>query len=675
MNLRFNRGRLFAAAGGILFAVALLLGLLWAPIQRAFYEAGFDAATGARLTIGALQRDGASTTLTNVTVKTPDGSALFAIRRIRITRTGARARVAVEAPAGTVELGHDTLHQLKRLLRGVAFASGTSNVAASIVDGSLRIARSGSAAAPVQIDGFAGSIETKDGVPAIDGSAQAASDGVQSALTVSGGHAHVAQLALASLAALLPPSSLTITGGTAHDLDVTWTNGLSGSIGISGARGSYAQHAFRGMHGTVLVAADGLATRTLAGLADEIPLTISGELHDVRSWNAALRTGTPALRSLARAYEMIAPTQHLHYIKLETTAPGVTYAQYAMVLDDLPRVVQFVTIDPHEKTLHFDTALSGNHLISSGERTSDMGIRTHAVAGLNGDYFDIGATYQPQGMLIKGGRIFRGPVNREALIIDRDNNVYFSEFHLQGSVTIGTRTLAVTQYNDWPLGLVTIVTPDFGRTLPAENGVRFLSLRYVRADMYRVTGITRDALPSPIAFGVAIGPDVKDLTLPHLGDIVRLHYGIAPFVKHAVAGIGGGPLLLRNGQWFEDPDAPAPDERDVRWPVDALGIMSDRSLIMVAVDGRHPDRSVGMTRPEFGKLLQDLGVTDAMALDSGGSVTLVARSPGERDVSLHNVPSDDSAERYVSNALFLYSSAPAGSLLQNGTTASASLSN
>ncbi len=328
-------------------------------------------------------------------------------------------------------------------------------------------------------------------------------------------------------------------------------------------------------------------------------------------------------------------------------------------------MVQFVTIDPREKTLHFDTALSGDHLISKGERTSQMGVRTHAVAGMNGDYFDIARTYQPQGMLMHGGRLLRGPTNRQALIIDRDNSVHFDEFHLQGTAQIGGRTFRVTQYNSWPLGYVTIVTPDFGSDALAEPGVRYLQLQYVRRDRYRVVAVARDSVPVPVHFGIAIGPDVKGVTLPAPGQEIRLSYHIDPQVNHAVAGIGGGPLLLRNGQWFEDPDAPAPDERDVRWPVDALGVLADQTLIMVAVDGRHPERSIGMTRPEFGKLLQDFGVTDAMALDSGGSVTLVARAPGDADLSVRNVPSDDSAERYVSNGIFVYSSVPVGNLLQS----------
>lgn len=656
--------------------LALLFGVLSGPVQRAMLAFSFNAVSGAQIQIGGMSKHGGTTDLSDVTITGPAGSGTFTVKQLTVTKNAAGPHVLAVQPSGSLVFGHETLRKLRRLAAGLGLLAGASpaSVTLEIRDGSMQIAREGSAAPPFTISSFNGTLQNAPSLD-IEGSATAGPADNLQPVTFAGGHARAAQLALAPLAALLPPSAVSVESGIAHDLDISWANGPSGTIGISGLNGSYGAHVLHALHGTILFSPNGMASHQLSGFIDNVPLQIAGEVHDVRNWNDALRNGTRGLRGLARSYDLIAPTDRLRSIKLEATAPGITYAQYEMLLDDLPRAVQFLTIDPHEKTLHFNTALSGNHLISKGERTSDMGIRTHAVAGLNGDYFDIAATYQPQGMFMMNGRLVRGPVDRQALILDRDNNVYFSEFHLDGSLQVGARTLKVTQYNDWPLGYVTIVTPDFGQSLPPAPGVRFLSLQYLRGDRYRVTAIKSDAPPEPLTFGVAIGPDVKGLKTPEIGSVVHLHYAIDPPVKHAVAGIGGGPLLLRNGQWYEDPHAPAPDERDVRWPVDALGVLADRSLIMVAVDGRHPERSVGMTRPEFGKLLQQLGVTDAMALDSGGSVTMVARSPGDSDVSLHNVPSDDSEERYISNALFVYSSAPVGTLLQNRVTASASLRN
>ena len=127
------------------------------------------------------------------------------------------------------------------------------------------------------------------------------------------------------------------------------------------------------------------------------------------------------------------------------------------------------------------------------------------------------------------------------------------------------------------------------------------------------------------------------------------------------------PLLLRDGAWFEDPHAPAPDERDVHWAVVAVGRTPDDNLLIFQVDGRHPERSIGMTRPDFAALMQGFGVVDAMALDSGGSSTIVARNPEDGAVALVNHPSDNDGERFVSNGLFIFSSAASTPILASGT--------
>ncbi|HMD01322.1 MAG TPA: phosphodiester glycosidase family protein, partial [Candidatus Baltobacteraceae bacterium] len=210
---------------------------------------------------------------------------------------------------------------------------------------------------------------------------------------------------------------------------------------------------------------------------------------------------------------------------------------------------------------------------------------------------------------------------------------------------------------------VTVITSAFGKELPAASGVSFATLTPLDSSghRYRVAGVTPVSAPIPVAFGLAFGP-LTNARL-HPGETIDVRFALDPPVEDALAGIGGGPMLLRDGDWYEDPHAPAPDERDVRWPVIGLGRLADDSLLLAAVDGRHPERSVGMTRPEFADLLRDFHVVDAMALDSGGSVTMVSRAPGDATVTVRNVPSDSSSERWVSDGFFIYSSAPAPSLV------------
>jgi hypothetical protein len=237
------------------------------------------------------------------------------------------------------------------------------------------------------------------------------------------------------------------------------------------------------------------------------------------------------------------------------------------------------------------------------------------------------------------------------------------EFRMVGTVQVEGQSFPVTQLNNWPVGDVTVITPAFGKTLPPSALTTFASLEPIGGDekRFRVIDVQSADVPLPVRFGLAFGPRAKATLRP--GDTIELSYRTDPPLDGTVAAIGGGPILLRNGAWYEDPHAPAPDERNYRWPVIALAREADNHLLLVAVDGRHPERSVGMMRPEFAELLRRLGAVDAMALDSGGSVTLISRAVGDSTVSVRNVPSDNSAERWVSDALFLYSTASPPSIV------------
>lgn len=91
-----------------------------------------------------------------------------------------------------------------------------------------------------------------------------------------------------------------------------------------------------------------------------------------------------------------------------------------------------------------------------------------------------------------------------------------------------------------------------------------------------------------------------------------------------------GPLLLADGEVALDGDVEGfsagsrqfdSDITQGRYPRAALGIAGDRFLA-VACDGR-ANRDAGMTLAELARTLRDLGATDAINLDGGGSTSLV----------------------------------------------------
>src|SRR5207302_1416888 len=141
------------------------------------------------------------------------------------------------------------------------------------------------------------------------------------------------------------------------------------------------------------------------------------------------------------------------------------------------------------------------------------------------------------------------------------------------------------------------------------------------------------------------------------GMIVQVNFTTDPDWRDLVGAIGGGPVLVKNGRIVEDPDPPAPQERDRRHPVIAAGISRDgRTLTIVEVDGRQPSLSIGLTRPELAAYghpvppsepLQVSSTTPAVTV-SGGTVTAGA-APGEGVLHVQSGAAAGTARVFVVN--------------------------
>ena len=133
-----------------------------------------------------------------------------------------------------------------------------------------------------------------------------------------------------------------------------------------------------------------------------------------------------------------------------------------------------------------------------------------------------------------------------------------------------------------------------------------------------------------------------------------------------VDALGGGPALVRDGKpIFRALEAFTVDQVTGFDPRTAVGQRADGSLVFVAVDGRQPGYSAGITNFDLAKLLARLGAETGSALDSGGSTTLAFEG------RLLNRPSDPGGERAVAEALVLgyagvYTPAPAALVSPNG---------
>ena len=349
---------------------------------------------------------------------------------------------------------------------------------------------------------------------------------------------------------------------------------------------------------------------------------------------------------------------------LTDVAPGIAYGDYQMMTADGPLSVHVISIDLSEPTVRLGAVLAHDRLVSEGEPVSSMAHRTGAVAGVNGDYFDINQTNQPLNILIENGKLVRMPMQRWAVSIDARKSPHFSEFSIAPTALIGTQTVPLRTINDWPPGgRVVLMTPDFGSLRPVPD-VTELRLEPTSGTppfaTYRVTGVADNTQTEPPGYYLAVGPlAYGTFALPETGDALTILSNADAVLADLQTAIGGGPLLVQNGRWYSDPDGPSNGEFATHMPATGVATTADGRMLLFEIDGRQPALSIGLLQPQIAALMIAFGATTGMQFDGGGSSTIVARIPGDPAASVRNSPSDGT-ERRVADGLFVYSDAPIG---------------
>lgn len=351
---------------------------------------------------------------------------------------------------------------------------------------------------------------------------------------------------------------------------------------------------------------------------------------------------------------------------IESIAPGIEYGEYQLYTAAGPLSIHVVAVQPHRDDVRVANVLANNVLESRGETVGSMAKRTGAVAGINGDYFDIGNTNRPLNIVVRNGQLLQMPRKRYALAVAHDGTASIDEFGFLGQVELGDKTISLDAIDQLPApnGGTAFLTPEFGNVPPLDDttliGLQLLDGTPPLA-RYRVTSIADTLSAQPPGYYLAVGPGAyNQVDTPNAGDVASVTGDLSPVgLDQLTTAIGGGPLILHNGTWFDDPDGPSGGEYAKRIPSSGAAIAPDGTLFLIEVDGRQPTVSVGLTRQEFSALMRALGATEGLAFDGGGSSTMVARRLGDADSSVVNAPSDG-IERPVGDGLLVYSTAPVG---------------
>lgn len=326
-------------------------------------------------------------------------------------------------------------------------------------------------------------------------------------------------------------------------------------------------------------------------------------------------------------------------------APGVKFTRWSQTDARGPITAHLLTIDPSTPGLKIDYASMG--AVRRVAPVRDILAVDGAVAGVNGDFYDIGHTGAPLGL---GKDRQRGLLHarqdgwNNAFFINRHGRAGIGDLPMQAKVLYHPR-MSITNLNS-PFvtpGGIGIYTRAWGRT--AGYGVTQGQTERVRAVTVvngRVaTNRAKLSADKPIEGLLFVGRGEGASVLRKLakGTRIKVQWSLTGRPQMAIS---GNRFLVHEGI------IRAVDDREMH-PRTAVGVDDDTGeVLLLVVDGRQDD-SRGYTMVELANMMIDLGADEAVNLDGGGSSTMVAKNR-KGAMSVLNDPSDG-FQRWVANAI------------------------
>jgi phosphodiester glycosidase/flagellar hook capping protein FlgD len=363
-----------------------------------------------------------------------------------------------------------------------------------------------------------------------------------------------------------------------------------------------------------------------------------------------------------------------------TLVPGVTYERQVRLIGG-SGVVLHILRAPRHGGLYWLRPVLSNGTVLGRETVPTMERRVSrraTVAGVNGDFFRFD-TGQPTSVFMRNGVLANRPhPKRSSLGIAFDGRLVVDRFFYSGSwQAAGHTEHPLEEFNrllSHPPG-VALYTPRWGGVTPRRRTARdvvLTSFPRVLPNGYqtgKVVGVRRGGgttVPRGGAVLQARG-SWSDVLVREArpGTLLTVHVGLRNLPLDVADAIGGGPLLVRDGQPIVSTDeAFTAAHVTNRHPRTAVGQLADGRVIMVVADGRS-SASAGLTMGQLAQEMTRLGAVTAMSFDGGGSSTMAF------DGRVLNRPSDG-VPRPVADGLFVFyygvyaPPAPRGVISPNG---------
>lgn len=298
-----------------------------------------------------------------------------------------------------------------------------------------------------------------------------------------------------------------------------------------------------------------------------------------------------------------------------------------------PRVITILDYDLKSDNLKLKPVLAQG-VVPGRADLKDLIKRHSALAGINGGYFHYSG--RPLGLIYLNGRLVSEPLyNRSAILISSRQNISFAQVGWQGELEIegSDRIIKLDGVNREPdSSEVVLFNHFYGSRMPALNS----DYHDIVIRNNKILGIeskkgVKTAIP-PDGFVLRISASRNEMLKfirKHKNSEIKLKHKFSPdFRKNNIMhAVGGGPRLLKDGK-IDINGEEENFQNDIlngRAPRTAVGLTEEDHLLMLTIDGRQSDLSVGMTLKEVAETLRDFGAVEAVNLDGGGSARMVIR--------------------------------------------------
>jgi 3',5'-cyclic AMP phosphodiesterase CpdA len=355
----------------------------------------------------------------------------------------------------------------------------------------------------------------------------------------------------------------------------------------------------------------------------------------------------------------------------ERIGPGIVL-QHVKALDQKGWYdARFLSVDLSDRAVGTDLLTSGP--VASAGPLSKAANKAGAVAGVNGEFFDIGSSNAAIGGEVQDGKLIKSADigGRQHVGVSKDGIAQLVDLTVDANANFAGADHKVLSFNaanggGVPAGSLIAFTSAWG-DYSRNRGLTGVANDQIAEVLVKDGAVVSVTPNGPAGSGtladdafvlVGTGASATALRALQPGDPVKLDYGLADNAARTMKfALGHGGTIVSGGKVVSGLSTSIA-------PRTALGFKNGgKTLVLATWDGPGGTGKGGVGIDKEARDLAAMGVETAVNLDGGGSTTMVARALGENDATLRNVPSDGH-ERNDPNGVGVFVAKGDGSLDQ-----------